>query len=168
MIFPYPYFNFPYYHRPSRYGYYYPHSYTSTQKGTSVEDTNPIKNVGASIACPKYPHTKNFRGFLWGRAQWCHESRVFPQEGCPYRGVYTKKRNLHKWGFSFISDFWFKYIFWRYFACMSYLVFVPRRRKRWGVVYGSYFVIAIVIIVSHSPSQEKPRDGYPRTLVLIP
>ncbi len=56
MIFPYPYFNFPYYHRPSRYGYYYPHPSTPMAKRPSVEPHT--KNVGASIARPKQGNTQ--------------------------------------------------------------------------------------------------------------
>lgn len=56
MIFPYPYFNFPYYHRPSRYGYYYPHPSNPMVKRHSVDPHT--KNVGASITRPKQGNTQ--------------------------------------------------------------------------------------------------------------
>lgn len=78
MMFSYPYFNSPYYHRYSRYGYYYPNaSYAST--ANSVHTGTATKNQSNNVS--------NVNGVGQSKIQKGH-SGVLPykysHKRCPY------------------------------------------------------------------------------------
>ncbi len=90
MMFSYPYFKPPYYHRYSRYGYYYPNvPYNSNIRNGNMHTEQPNKKPYEDTI-----HTKKVQKPKTKQEYSSVTSYGYSHKRCPYNGLflYTKKR----------------------------------------------------------------------------